>query len=127
VRTRRATIGIRGCDLGFDTTSDDEDRIAVMAIPPGKKIFIDALTGDASLLVETPAYVVIDSRNRITRKPLTEALRKRMQQGTTPGADDGTVPTSSIDGSLTQEPFTPTVDSTVITEAEHSGEFYQEP
>ncbi len=126
VKTRRATIGIRGCDLGFDTTSDDEDRIAVMAIPEGKKIFFEARIDGESLLVETPAYVVIDRRNRIIRKPLSGAIRRHMQQATTPGADEETALTAPLAGSLTQEPFTPTVDSTVITEAEHSDEHFME-
>ena len=125
VKTRRATIGIRGCDLGFDTTSDKEDRVAVIAIPQGKKIIITATKSGATMTVESPAYVTIDNRDLITSQVLDSTIRQSLQQGTTPGAATAPASTEPVitpldivneTGSLTQEPFTPMEDTTVITE-----------
>jgi hypothetical protein len=85
VRTSRANIGIRGCDLGFDITPS-EDNISVMAVPPGKQIFIDPIAGDQSLLVEGPLFVRIDDRGMLEQRELTSSDRQSAQQGTTPGA-----------------------------------------
>jgi len=85
VKTARATIGIRGCDLGFNITSG-EDNISIMAIPAGKKIFIDPVAGGQSLMVENPSFVTVDDRGMIQQRDLTSADRGAAQQGTTPGA-----------------------------------------
>ncbi|MBN2163824.1 MAG: FecR domain-containing protein [Pontiellaceae bacterium] len=137
VKTRRATIGIRGCDLGFDTTGDKEDKVAVMAIPAGKKIFITDLINNKTLLVEKPMFVTIDNAGLMLQRPLTGANRQQMQQGTTPNAGtpdsgDGTLDTGSEEllnetGTLTQETFTPTVDSTDVTDTAAGEGGFQEP
>jgi hypothetical protein len=85
VKTSRATIGIRGCDLGFNITPS-EDNISILAIPAGKQIFIDPVVGDQSLLVESPSFVTVDDRGMIEQRDLTSADRSAAQQGTTPGA-----------------------------------------
>lgn len=85
VKTARATIGIRGCDLGFNITPS-EDNISIITIPAGKKIFIDPLLGEQSLVVESPSFVTIDDRGMIQQRDLTGADRSNAQQGTTPGA-----------------------------------------
>lgn len=133
VKTRRATIGIRGCDLGFDTTGEDEDTVSVMAIPKGKQIFITALEGGKMLTVETPSVVTISSRGIILQRDLTPADRSNMQQGTTPqaGVPDmyelGAI--GPLDGSLTQTDFTPTEDTTALQDAATGGSEggFQEP
>ena len=85
VKTARATIGIRGCDLGYNITPS-EDNISIITIPDGKKIFIDPLLGDQSLMVESPSFVTVDDRGMIQQRDLTGADRSNAQQGTTPGA-----------------------------------------
>jgi hypothetical protein len=83
VKTSRATIGIRGCDLGFNITPS-EDNISIMAIPVGKKIFIDPIQGDESVTIETPTVVIVDDQGNIETRPLTSQDRAAIQQGTTP-------------------------------------------
>jgi hypothetical protein len=85
VRTSRANIGIRGCDLGFEITPS-EDRISVIVIPTGKQIFVNPLTGLESLVIETPTYVTVDDGGAITQRLLNETDQMRVQRGTTPGA-----------------------------------------
>lgn len=49
VQTRLATIGIRGCDLGFMVDDDSED-VLVLGLPEGKSILIETfMNPDASL------------------------------------------------------------------------------
>ena len=55
-------------------------------MPAGKTIFIDPLTGDQSLTVSSPLFVVVDDRGMIRQRPLTSSDRSAAQQGTTPGA-----------------------------------------
>jgi len=62
------------------------DNIFVMAIPEGKKIFIESLLGDQSLMVESPSFVTVDNRGMIQQRALTGADRSGAQRGTTPGA-----------------------------------------
>jgi hypothetical protein len=116
VKTRRATIGIRGCDLWFDTTAEDEDKVAVLAIPKGKKVIITAIESGNMVTIETPSFVTISSRGIIVQRDLTPADRKAAQQGTTPLA--GSPDESGLDlrdvGSLIQPDFTPTADNSVI-------------
>jgi hypothetical protein len=85
VKTSRAVIGIRGCDLGFEITPD-EDRIAIITVPEGKEIVINPLNGDQSLVVGEPRFVAVDDRGTIQQRELTSTDRSMMQQGTTPGA-----------------------------------------
>jgi hypothetical protein len=116
VQTRLATIGIRGCDLGFDTTGEDENTVAILAIPKGKQVIITAIESGKILIVETPTFVTISSRGVIFQRDLTSADRQAAQQGTTPqsGSPDGGGPELPNVGSLTQSDFTPITDNTVI-------------
>lgn len=114
VITRRATIGIRGCDLGFDTTAENEDRVAVLAIPEGKSIIITAIESGNVLTVKTPTFVTISSRGIIFQRDLTSADRQAAQQGE-----------SALEfpdsGSLTQPEFRPTTDNSVLqSSAQHT-------
>ncbi len=78
-----------------------------MAIPDGKQIFVNPLTGGQSLMVQTPAYVTVDDRGNVNRRDLTGQDRSNAQQGTTPGAgtpppdlsQSGTDPASLLGGS----------------------------
>lgn len=85
VKTSRATIGIRGCDLGFDITPK-KDNISIITVPKGKTIFIDPYDGVKSLTVDAPLFVVVDDRGRIRQRALTPSDRGAAQRGTTPGA-----------------------------------------
>ena len=131
VKTRRATIGIRGCEVGLDTTDKNEDRVSVLAIPKGKKIIITAVEGGKQLTVEAPTFVTINSRGIIFQRDLTPADRKNVQQVTTPQA--GTPSVNELGavgqdaGLLTQPAFTPAVDNNVIQgAAQVSEEYYQD-
>ena len=57
-----------------------------MAIPFGKQIFVNPLTGGQSLTVQTPSFVTVDNGGNISRRDLTGQDRSNAQQGTTPGA-----------------------------------------
>jgi hypothetical protein len=116
VKTRLATIGIRGCDLGFDTTGEDEDTVAVLAIPKGKKVIVTATASGKTLTVETPTFVTINSRGIIFQRDLTPADHKAVPQGAILRAelpDKGGLKLSDT-GSLTQPGFTPFADNSVI-------------
>lgn len=123
VKTRRATIGIRGCDLWFDTTAEDEDKVAVLAIPEGKKVIITAIESGKMITIETPTFMTISSRGIIVQRDLTPADRKAAQQGTTPqaGSPGDGVPELPDVGSLTQPDFAPAAGSSVIQSVAQPG------
>lgn len=98
VRTARATIGIRGCDLGFNITPT-EDNISVITIPAGKQIFVNPLQGDESALLETPTVVVVDDEGGLESRPLTPEDRSSVQQGTTPTESNDSADEESDDTS----------------------------
>ncbi|MBN2704722.1 MAG: hypothetical protein JXR23_10980, partial [Pontiellaceae bacterium] len=110
-------------------TGADADQISVMAIPEGKKIFIAATQGNKTLIVESPSVVTVSDRGGIDQRMLSRSQMQTLQQGTTPNAgtpDDveGSDPTKTFSDflneprTLTQEPFAPVVDSTVVAETE---------
>lgn len=134
VKTSRATIGIRGCDLGFNITPN-EDKISIITLPEGKTIIIDPLTGDQSLTVESPLFVVVGDRGMIQQRPLTSADRSEAQRGTTPGAaapvldpaDAGVDNVGIIDGGLAGGDRGSLVDEgTIIQNTEQSDEHHDE-
>jgi len=64
VRTKMATIGIRGCELGFRSTSEKED-IYIIQVPPDQTIRIETTTtGTAILNVLTGEEIPIDESIR---------------------------------------------------------------
>lgn len=123
VKTRRATIGIRGCDLGFDTTAENEDRVAVLAIPKGKKVIITATATGKTLTVETPTFITISDRGLIFQRDLTSADRNIAQQVTAPLAGTpepvGLIPPDV--GPLTQPDVTPATDNSAVQNAAQHG------
>jgi hypothetical protein len=83
VKTARATIGIRGCDLGYIITPT-EDNISIITVPLGKQIFVDPIQGDESATIEVPTVVVVDDEGGLESRPITAEDRTQVQQGTTP-------------------------------------------
>ncbi len=83
VKTSRSTIGIRGCDLGFEITPT-EDHIAVITVPLGKAIYINPKQGGKGIVLKTPRFIVIGERGNPKTRPLRTEDRKRTQEGTTP-------------------------------------------
>lgn len=88
VRTGMATIGIRGCDLGFTVNEDSED-VLVLGLPEGKSILIekfmdpnaslqDLLSGpsDAISIVEPGIAVTILPAVGLQERIITEAETK---------------------------------------------------
>lgn len=86
VKTSRATIGIRGCDLGFKITAS-EDNISIITVPEGKTIFINPLTGDQSIEVNSPLFVTVNDQGMIQQRELSVSDRTEAQQKTTPGSE----------------------------------------
>ena len=136
VKTRRATIGIRGCDLGFDTTSDSQDEVSVISTE-GHDIIITAVAGTGSLIVNSPTFVVVDDMGAIMDTPLTREHRQSIQQQTTPNAPTPetaaaeAAPVSAADvveesGSLTQSTFTPVEDSSPVEDTVIQEEYYHD-
>ena len=83
VKTSRSTIGIRGCDLGFEITPT-EDHIAVITVPLGKAIYINPKQGGKGIVLKTPRFIVVGERGNPKTRPLRTEDRKRTQKGTTP-------------------------------------------
>lgn len=133
VKTARATIGIRGCDLGFDI-GPSQDNISVITIPPGKKIFIDPVLGTDRLIVETPTFVTVDDQGMIQQRDLTSSDRSNAQQDTTPGAtgpvldpsDADADGSSAVEGGLINEGGSLIEEGTIIQDTER-GESHPHP
>jgi len=107
VKTSRATIGIRGCDLSFGI-GPSEDRIAVFYVPPGKTVFIHPLQGDQRADVQTPTMVTVDDDGNLETRPLTSEDRAQAQQDTSPqsgspASSDDPGPSGSGEGTASLE------------------------
>lgn len=81
VRSGLATIGIRGCEVGFRIAKDDED-IYVLELPRGKSIYIEREDGSGTGAMIGPSFVNV------------------VEQGIVVSIHGG--------GSMTQRTFTPT-------------------
>lgn len=82
VKTKRATIGIRGCDVGVIST--DHDVIIISSIGPGRSILIETTPGGKTLKVKKPLVVVVDAAGNITTRPLLASDRSLLAGKTTP-------------------------------------------
>lgn len=83
VRTSRATIGIRGCELGFRCL-DDEHRYYVVRVPEGRSIHVASeLTKDV-VVFTSPGFVDVDAMGRLRKGFLQEQDVHDLQEQTTP-------------------------------------------
>jgi hypothetical protein len=87
VKTRRATIGIRGCELGFSVETN-YDQVYVVRIPQGKRIVIgDVTPGQAGLDITAPGWIRIWGDGRILQGTLTPDDIQMLSGTTTPAVD----------------------------------------
>jgi len=84
VKTGRSTIGIRGCELGFDS-GPSFDRIYVIRIPVKKSIqIIPGAEGASPLRVVDPGLFRVRDDGTILRSALTEESLRALSGATTP-------------------------------------------
>lgn len=88
VKTSRATIGIRGCELGFNV-QPGFDQIMIIRVPPGRRIIVHndlpgAPAASAELVVYHPRVVTIGEDGRMTDEALQSARLRRLSTETTP-------------------------------------------
>lgn len=83
VQTSRTTIGIRGCELGFETGTA-EDRVLVFTVPAGKKIFVSPKKGNQKKTLTNPCSVTIGDDGNVNVGPLAGGDRAQSQRATTP-------------------------------------------
>ena len=94
VRSNMATIGIRGCELGFDIGADHEE-IQIVRIPEGKEIVVSSLLNSKEVLNILQQGVMINLRagSRMRKSPLNASDIKRIYDATM----------ISVSGSLTRK------------------------
>ena len=84
VKTRRATIGIRGCELGFQIETN-YDQVYVVRIPQGKRIVIGSVApGQAGLDVTAPGWIRIWDDGKLLEGVLTPDDIRSLSGTTTP-------------------------------------------
>lgn len=91
VKTKMATIGIRGCDLGFRISVDDEDAY-VFDLPAGHSVEIEQTVGadpgipaKQRLTIQNSGQVVSIVRNKVLKaRPFSVDERKRFLDNALP-------------------------------------------
>jgi hypothetical protein len=93
VKTGRAKIGIRGCELGFHMRPD-RDEVFVVRIPAGKRITVNPVSGtrtgggwfrrDAGLELTAPGVVTVRDQGRMQRRGLRPDDIRIINAATTP-------------------------------------------
>jgi hypothetical protein len=84
VRTSRATIGIRGCELGFRCLNGGDHRYFVVRVPAGRAIGVMSKLSGEDLLLREAGYVDVDEAGRLRRGFLREEDLRELMEGTTP-------------------------------------------
>ncbi len=88
IKTGRATIGIRGCELGFNIL-DDEDQIQLIRIPTGRRIvvFIDRLGKQRVYEFDQAGLLFrIFDNGDVDQRPLSPDDIKDLSSHTVPGS-----------------------------------------
>lgn len=88
VRTSRATIGIRGCELGF-RCGEDVHRYFVVRVPERRFIQVTSELTDEMLVFSEPGFVDVDERGRLRRGILQEREVRDILDQTTPQFEPG--------------------------------------
>jgi len=91
VRTSRANIGIRGCELMF-LIDARQDQILVSSVPEGKEIVIDPFQGDQFAALGAPAFVSVDDQGVLTQRELTAEDRAAARDASTPAPPPAVAP-----------------------------------
>lgn len=85
VKTSRATIGIRGCELGF-LCGGEADQVFVVRVPVGRLIRITPNAVDSFTDLRGPGWLKIWDDGRTQSGSLTEDDMQMISGGTTPEA-----------------------------------------
>lgn len=83
VRTSRATIGIRGCELGFECDGGSH-RYFVVRVPAERSIHVVSDLTGAALVLRDPALVEAFADGRLRRNILRQADIQNLIEQTTP-------------------------------------------
>ena len=100
VKTGRATIGIRGCELGFNIL-DDEDQIQLIRIPIGRRIviFVEQLGKQRMYEFDQAGLLFrIFDNGAVDQRSLTPADIRDLSGHTVPGSVGKGQGTSSTEG-----------------------------
>jgi hypothetical protein len=116
VKTSRATIGIRGCEVGFDV-QPRFDQIIVVSVPPGHRIVIqNEVPGrpdaTAEISVTTPLWIQIREDGRMIKGAIDDVILQRLSTETTPALTAPPAPETTAQ--------TPPPDSTTEAPETHS-------
>lgn len=99
VKTSRATIGIRGCELGFDV-QPRFDQIIIVSVPPGHRIVVQndvpgRPDASAEMIVTSPLWIQIREDGRMIKGAIDDGILKRLSTETTPALTAPPVPETS--------------------------------
>lgn len=88
VKTSRATIGIRGCELGFDV-QPNYDQIMIIRVPTGHRIVVQndvpgRPSSFAELNITRPMWIQIREDGRMVEGTLNSKMLRHLSTETTP-------------------------------------------
>ncbi len=99
VKTKMATIGIRGCEVGF-RVDEDREMVYIIELPGGRRIiiqkdFVDPAkirdgrvdAGDLLEVLKAGLLVIIEEEGGLQRRVATSEELRALILGTTPGGD----------------------------------------
>lgn len=112
VKTSRSTIGIRGCELGFQI-SESSEIVFIVEISPGNRIFVGTVADPQGQTFEAPCALTINNEGAIKLIPLTPEMINRIRQtsslnrrrGSQQGGQDGN--SGGGKGHIWHNPFHP--------------------
>ncbi len=104
VKSKLATIGIRGCELGFEVGMDRED-IHIIRVPEEKEIMVTSHAGQGQELRLFQQGILISvNAKRLTDRPLTAEDIRRITKATTPSQQSIRAAADAGAGDPTQDP-----------------------
>ncbi len=87
VNTGRATVGIRGCELGFHC-DEKYDTIFVVRIPDGKNVFVDPSKGrdggEREVMLDSAGVVIVGDLGSVRTRGFRSEDMRMISIGTTP-------------------------------------------
>lgn len=81
VKTSRSTIGIRGCELGFQIFGSSEN-ILIIEVSPGNWIFVGTQADPQGRTFDSSCWLAINNEGYIQLNPLTPAMINQIRQAT---------------------------------------------
>lgn len=115
VQTGRATIGIRGCELGFDV-QPDYDHIMVVRVPAGHMIVVQnnvpgRPAAFAELNVTRPMGIRIRENGRMSSEAIDNRVLRHLSAETTPDLKSTPAPNAGTEPPPESAPAAPSADS----------------